>query len=41
MDANGWCCGDAVAVVVSLVKGDHDDGTIERPFHLKINVKEL
>ena len=26
VDANGWCgTGDAVAVVVSIVKGDYDD----------------
>ena len=40
VDANGWCSGDAVAVVVSLVKGDHDD-ELEWPFQGVITVQIL
>ena len=40
VDANGWCSGDAVAVVVSLVKGDHDD-ELEWPFQGTITVQIL
>ena len=40
VDANGWCSGDAVAVVVSLVKGDHDD-ELEWPFQGIITVQIL
>ena len=40
VDANGWCSGDAVAVVVSLVKGDHDD-ELEWPFQGIISVQIL
>ena len=40
VDANGWCSGDAVAVVVSLVKGDHDD-ELEWPFQGTISVQIL
>ena len=40
VDANGWCSGDAVAVVVSVVKGDHDD-ELEWPFQGVITVQIL
>ena len=40
VDANGWCSSDAVAVVVSLVKGDHDD-ELEWPFQGVITVQIL
>ena len=41
VDANGWCgTGDAVAVVVSIVKGDHDD-QLQWPFEGVITVQIL
>ena len=39
VDANGWCgTGDAVAVVVSIVKGDYDD-QLQWPFEGAITVQ--
>ena len=41
VDANGWCgTGDAVAVVVSIVKGDYDD-QLQWPFEGIITVQIL
>ena len=41
VDANGWCgTGDAVAVVVSIVKGDYDD-QLQWPFEGIITVQAL
>jgi len=40
VDANGWCSGDTVAMVVSLVKGDYDD-ELEWPFQGIITVQIL
>ena len=41
VDANGWCgTGDAIAVVVSIVKGDYDD-QLQWPFEGVISVKVL
>ena len=41
VDANGWCgTGDAVAVVVSIVKGDYDDH-LQWPFEGTITVQAL
>ena len=41
VDANGWCgTGDAVAVVVSIVKGDYDD-QLQWPFEGIITVQTI
>ena len=41
VDANGWCgTGDAVAIVVSIVKGDYDD-QLQWPFEGTITVQIL
>ena len=41
VDANGWCgTGNAVAVVVSIVKGDYDD-QLQWPFEGVISVQVL
>lgn len=40
IDVNGWSSSDSIAVVVSIVKGDHDD-ELAWPFEGVINVRVL